>query len=179
LNWTYPNALYVRTALWQAESAGILPKRQAQPMPPALTFRREALSLRMLADRLSGARSCHCTPMNIAVVMIDSMLWTRFVAGPTSYVAQVDVRGPESGDVVVVTTSKVVETMGSGSLDASAAEAHGLIRFYWRPESHNNLRRLLGSATAKDVIANPTAGRTREEAEASAQVMLRHGDRYR
>jgi hypothetical protein len=49
LNWTFPKALYERTALWRAERGGILPPSQSQRMPPALAFRRAALSLRMLA----------------------------------------------------------------------------------------------------------------------------------
>jgi hypothetical protein len=82
LNWTFPNTLYIRAALWQAERNGILPTRQPQRMPPALAFRRAALSLRMLAHRPSAARAREGEPVHISLLLIDSMLWTRFVPRP-------------------------------------------------------------------------------------------------
>ena len=57
LKWAFPNALHVGTTLWQAESSGILSPRPPQQVPPALAFRRAALSLRILAERLSTART--------------------------------------------------------------------------------------------------------------------------
>jgi hypothetical protein len=156
LNWTFPKALYVRTALWQAESAGILPQRQPPRMPAALAFRRAALSLRMLADRLSEARARDGKPLHISVVLIDSMLWTRFAATSAGYTALVDVRGAHDGDVVVVTASKVIEAMVRGSLDASVAEAHGLIRLYRQPQSHAALRALLLKATDREYASETT-----------------------
>ena len=133
LNWTFPKALYVRTALWRAERDGILPPSQSRRMPPAPAFRRAVLSLRMLADQLSAARAPVTKPMNISVVLIDSMLWTRFVATSHGYTALIDVGGAHDGDVVVVTASGVIEGMVRGSLDASVAEAHGLLRLYRQP----------------------------------------------
>ncbi len=147
LNWTFPKALYVRTALWRAERDGILPASQPQRMPPALAFRRAALSLRMLADRLSAARAPEAKPMNMSVVLIDSMLWTRFMATSDGYTALIDVGGAHDGDVVVVTGSKVIEAMVRGSLEASVAEAHGLVRLYRQPQAHEELRALFEKAT--------------------------------
>jgi hypothetical protein len=156
LNWTFPKALYVGTALWQAERAGILTHRQPQRMPPALAFRRAALSLRMFADRLSEACARYGKPMHISVVLIDSMLWTRFAATSAGYTALIDVRGAHDGDVVVVTASKVIEAMVRGSLDANVAEAHGLIRLYRQPQSHEPLRALLLEATDREYGSETT-----------------------
>jgi hypothetical protein len=147
LNWTFPNALHVRTALWRAERDGILPPSQPQRMPPTLAFRRAALSLRMLADQLSTARAPDAKPMNMSVTLIDSMLWTRFVATSNGYTALVDVGGAHDGDVVVVTASRVIEAMVRGSLDVNVAEEHGLVRLYRQPQAHQALRALFEKAT--------------------------------
>jgi hypothetical protein len=122
-----PKALYVRTALWRAERGGILPSSQPQRIPPALAFRRAALSLRMLASRLSAARAPDAKPMNISVVLIDSMLWTRFEATSDGYTALVYVRGAQHGDVVVVTASRVIEAMVRESLTAIGTPSMPLI----------------------------------------------------
>lgn len=147
LSRTFTNALQVRSALWRAERDGVLPPSQPQRMPPALAFRRASLSLRMLADRLSEARARGGKPMHISVVLIDSMLWTRFVASSAGYAPLIDVPRAHDGDIVVVTASKVIEAMVRGSIDANLAEAHGLIRLYRQPQSHEPLRALLLKAT--------------------------------
>ena len=147
LSRTFTNALQVRSALWRAERDGVLPPSQPQRMPPALAFRRASLSLRMLADRLSEARAHGGKPMHISMVLIDSMLWTRFVATSAGYTPLIDVPRAHDGDIVVVTASKVVEAMVRGSIDANLAEAHGLIRLYRQPQSHESLRALLLKAT--------------------------------
>ena len=164
LNWSYPDALYVRTALWQAEVSGILPPRPSQHLPAALAFRRAQVALGMFADRLSRAGRQGDKPMSIAVVLIDSMLWTRFVASSKGYDAHIDVAGAESGDVVIVTASKVIEAIVRGSYDANLAELNGLIRLYRRPEFHNDLRRLLAPLPASgklspELSADPAADR--------------------
>jgi hypothetical protein len=84
------------------------------------------------------------------------MLWTRFAATSAGYTALVDVRGAHDGDVVVVTASKVIEAMVRGSLDASVAEAHGLIRLYRQPQSHAALRALLLKATDREYASETT-----------------------
>lgn len=147
LNWTFPNALHVRTALWRTERDGLLPPSQSKRMPPALAFRRASLSLRMLADSLSAARAPDDKHMNISIVLIDSMLWTRFVATSDGYTALVDVGGAHDGDVVVVTGSKVIEAMVRGSLEANVAKAHGLVRLYRQPQAHEALHALFVNAT--------------------------------
>jgi hypothetical protein len=59
LNWIYPNALYVRTAVWKAEDAGILAPRSSNTAKDLFGggFRRAAASMYGLGKRIEHFRS--------------------------------------------------------------------------------------------------------------------------
>lgn len=149
LNLSFPKALYVRTAVWMAENAGLLPPRDPQAALNMFGFHSASADLRKLATRMS-AGEMEREPVSIAVVLIDSMLWTRFVATAEGYVAEVHVEGPQAGDVVVVTDAKVIRAFVNRSMGAVAAETHGLIRLYGPAEFHDKARSALVKASAAE-----------------------------
>ncbi|CAH2401843.1 hypothetical protein [Mesorhizobium ventifaucium] len=133
LNWVFPNALYVRSAVWRAEKAGILPR----PLPagPAKGlfgsgFRRAAASMARLGERMHTAALTTGKAPSFAVVLIPAVMWTTYAPSPRGYVVRVHAEGPAKGDVVIVTDEKVVRALVDGSLDALSAERLGLVRFY-------------------------------------------------
>jgi hypothetical protein len=130
LNWSYPNALYVRTAVWQAEAAGVLPPRVDSKAKDLFAFNRVLRTLDALGTRLSRDDSVEATTTRFSLVLIDSMMWSSFESGPDGFRVLKHVEGPARGDVVIVTDSKVVGALAAGRLEFPAAEALGLVRLY-------------------------------------------------
>lgn len=149
MNWAYPNALYVRTAVWQAEDAGVLPPRApaSAKAKDLFAFNRMLKHLHALGANLNGAGLADADRASFAVVQLDSMLWTRFEGTANGYAVQTHAAGPAKGDVVVVTHGKVITALVDGGLDAARAEAHGLLRYYGAPDNQATARKALVAAT--------------------------------
>ena len=128
LNHVYPNSLYVRTAVWQAEDAGVLPRRSRENSKNLFAYHRTAAQLKSLENvtPLSSGNAAYA----FAILLLDSVLWTRVTPSDDRYSVSVHVDGPAEHDVVVVTHGKVIGALLDGSLGAATAEAHGLVRFY-------------------------------------------------
>ncbi len=80
LNWTYPHALYVTSAVWSAQSDGVIPPNESAPTIKALLgygYRKAVKELDALRDGLSVVVGGHGAPA-FSVVLIGPMLWTRF-----------------------------------------------------------------------------------------------------
>ena len=148
MNWAYPNALHVRTAVWQAEDAGILPTRARTPAKDLFAFNRMLKHLNALGNSLNAAGLVDAHRASFAVVQLDSMLWTRFARTASGYAVETHAASATEGDVVVVTDGKVITAMINGSLDAAAAEKYGLLRYYGPDRAQVVVRRALATATA-------------------------------
>ncbi|MGB2932155.1 MAG: hypothetical protein WBB88_07355 [Methyloceanibacter sp.] len=96
LNWTYPKALYVGTAVWQAEASGVLPRSTQTPMD-LFTYQRTVRHLQTLGERLRSSRIAQAQGSSFSMVLLDSMLWTRFAAAPDGYAVEVHASGPSAG----------------------------------------------------------------------------------
>lgn len=158
LNWAYPNALYVRTAVWQAEDAGLLPPRGQPTAPGPFAFLRAASLMKQFGARLSEAKLSE-TGAAIAVVLIPQVMWTRFETDSDDLDVKVHATGPVGGDVVVVTNDKVVRALVNGSLDAATAEARGLLRFYGGQEQIPNIRTVIARVARPHSAVSETVGR--------------------
>jgi hypothetical protein len=132
LNWVYPKALHVRTAVWQAERAGLLAPGEANAPKDPFVLQRVAARLQKLAEHVSLRGRVADGPRAFSVLLIDSMMWTRFLRhdGTPGLTAIVHVAGPGPGDVVIVSHSKVVSELAMQTLTAEDARTHGLIRYY-------------------------------------------------
>ncbi len=135
LNLAYPDALHVRTAVWLAQRDAIVPREpplafdasSAEYRLDAMRRYRETVAaLDALRERLVPSDA---TP-RFAVVLIGSMLWTRFepVAGRLRMTPHAS--GPLPDDVVVVTDGPVLRGLLDGTLTPADAHARGLIRLY-------------------------------------------------
>lgn len=130
LNWIYPDSLHVRTAVWQAEDAGILPPRKTIRGADLFAFHRAVSDMRALGERLAAARRSGGKDHAFAIVLLDSVMWTRFAAAESTLAVEPHVDGPARGDVVVITDGKVVRAMLAEALSFARAEAQGLLRLY-------------------------------------------------
>ncbi|HEY7766158.1 MAG TPA: hypothetical protein VIB38_14300 [Aestuariivirgaceae bacterium] len=151
LNWTYPKALYVGTAVWQAEASGVLP-RPTQTPTDLFAYQRTVRHLQALGERLRRSRIAQGPGSSFSMVLLDSMLWTRFAAAPEGYAVEVHADGPAEGDVVLVTHGKVIRALAEGSFDAVVAEEYGLVRLYGPPASQERVRTILATTAAAQAV---------------------------
>jgi len=136
MNLVFPKSAYVRTAIWQAQVAGELPRDKlagrGDLTPQAIgTLRliRATGLLKTLAKRL-GATPDGAGHPSVALVLLGPMLWSRFEPAGGGVQAQVHVTGPETGDVVMVTDTPAIEAIVEGGLSFEQAIEHGLVRLY-------------------------------------------------
>jgi hypothetical protein len=128
LNWAYPDALYVHSAVADAEAVGLIPPEPAaddglSPLQHATAMMKE-FGAKLFDERLADR---HAT---IAVVLIPQVMWTRFTIDPAGISMQEHVDGPSEHDLVIVTEEKVIHALLDEKLGADMAENKGLIRFY-------------------------------------------------
>jgi hypothetical protein len=136
MNLAFPKSAYVRTAIWQAQLAGELPRdklaARGDLTPQAIgTLRliRATGLLQTLAKRL-GATPDGADHPSVALVLLGPMLWSRFEPAGGGVQARVHVTGPETGDVVMVTDTPAIEAIVEGGLSFEQAIEHGLVRLY-------------------------------------------------
>lgn len=130
LNWIYPNALYVTSAVWRAQLDGQL-SRDDRPLATKklLGYGSAVKQLSRLRDGLWRVRDGNGDPA-IALLMIEPMLWTRFEPAHTGLDMKPDAGGPASNDVVIITDEPVVKALVDGRVTPRAARELGLIRIY-------------------------------------------------
>jgi hypothetical protein len=150
LNFAYPESLHVGTAVWQAQLAGMLPRdplaQRAELTPEArgaLRMMQASAALRALAARLASDGG---GAQNVSVVLLSSVMWSRFEPQGNVVNANVHVTGPGQGDVVLVTDTPAIRALVDGSLEFSEALALGLVRLYGDPVKVEAARRWLGGA---------------------------------
>lgn len=151
LNLAFPESLHVGTAIWQAQLAGKLPRdplAQNADLTPeargALRMVQATAAMRALAARLASENSGGA--QNLSVVLLSSVMWSRFEPQGNAVNANVHVTGPEEGDVVLVTDTPPIRALADGSLEFSEALASGLVRLYGDPVKVEAARRWLGGA---------------------------------
>lgn len=132
LNWSYPNALYVTSAVWRAQSDGVIPANESVPNVKVLLgydYRQSVNKLDVLRAGLIVAAGRQSTPV-FSMVLIGPMLWTRFEGIGTALTMTPHVNGPSKGDVVVITDEPVVAALIDKRVTPQVARELGLIRFY-------------------------------------------------
>jgi len=129
LNWTYPDALHVVGAMAQAVSERRLPPptfgRERNPWG----YHRVVLMLDHYARRFRLPPE-EIQPPAFSVLLIESMLWTRFVSEGGELQSQVHVSGPQAGDLVLISGEDVIRQITNGRLSVGEASRLGLVRLY-------------------------------------------------
>jgi hypothetical protein len=134
LNWVYPDALHVVGAISTAVAEKRLPA-------VAITGRGLGLfgydsivrSLERHAEQLRMSVGETIRP-TFALVLIDSMLWTRFVSIGGDLRAHVHVSGPQAGDLVMISGEDVIREIANSRLSVGEAYRNKLIRLYGSEE---------------------------------------------
>jgi hypothetical protein len=162
LNWVYPNALHVGTAVWQAEDAGLLPARTQAAGP--LAFYRAASVMKHFGARLAAAKLGQAQ-LSVSVVLIPQVMWTRLQIGPEDVSVRSHEDGPSAGDVVIVTNEKVVRALLDGRLSATVAEDYGLLRLYGVRQQVESVRAVMAGTTSLDAASPDHALRIDAENE--------------
>lgn len=147
LQFAFPGALAVGTAVWQAQLAGELPKdalARREDLSPDARARLRLIKANALLTRLAARWTEHkASHPPLALVLVGPILWTRFAPVDGALRAEIHVEGPVPGDVVGVTELAVVEALVDGTLDAAAALDRGLLRLYAPPADAATMQRWL------------------------------------
>ena len=127
LNWTYPDALHVMGAIAQAVIEKRLPAQTLSQDPWRYHHVVRALQRygRQLQDHSSNAR-----PPTFSLLLIESMLWTRFHPAHGELQTGVHVAAPQAGELVLVSGEDVIGQITRSRLSIGDAHRLGLIRFY-------------------------------------------------
>lgn len=150
LNAAYPNALWVRTAVWQAQIEGLLEHTDANP-PASPVAERLALARRyrdvsgqlaQLRDHLAMQQSLAKTPP-FSVLLMGPMLWSRFETHGDAVTLQVHTDGPVSGDVVLITDEPVLAALATGRMRMAQAVELGVVRVYGPPSARTGVSSVL------------------------------------
>jgi len=133
LNWLYPDSLYVIGAISQEVAARRLPLSNFDRGGPADMFGHKfglaKTSLEQFGAML-GAASSEPLRAPVTVVLVEPMLWARFVPTAEGLQTTVHVSGAERGDLVVITGEAVVAEIAARRLTFAEAYARGVVRLY-------------------------------------------------
>jgi hypothetical protein len=133
LNWVYPDALHVVGAISAAVSERRLPAvAPGRGMTGLSGYHATARDLRQYAALLR-AQTDEALPA-FSLLLVEPMLWTRFVAADGRLSVQLHVAAPRPGDLVLVSGEAVVHAIANGRLTIGEAHRRGLVRFYGAPD---------------------------------------------
>jgi hypothetical protein len=132
LNWVYPDALHVVGAISTAVAERRLPVPTSTERGP-WGYHRAVRSLDQHAQQL-GTLSGKTPPPAFSLLLIEPMLWTRFVSDGDDLRAQVHASAPQPGDLVLISGEEVIREITRNRLTIGEAHRHGLIRLYGTEE---------------------------------------------
>jgi hypothetical protein len=136
LNWAFPEALHVTSAVWTAQLEGVIDREvPASGNPPAfVSYQRTEAKLTALRNSLAKTIDTRSAPA-MSVVLLGPVLWTRFVSEGTRLVMTAHSAGPAKNDVVIVTDEPVVAALLDGRITPRVARERGLLRLYGPAEA--------------------------------------------
>lgn len=136
MNLAFPKSAWVRTAVWQAQMTGDLPRdalAQRDDLAPqaigTLQLMRATWLLKALAARLDKVPDVD-DRRALAVVLMGPMLWSRIEPQLAGAPLRTHVSGPEVGDVVLVTDTPALEALVGAGMGFERALELGLVRLY-------------------------------------------------
>lgn len=143
LNFIYPNALWVGTAVWQARQEGLLPAARAPESGADAALKRgqdERLQAMQALYQLRRRLANDPGMPALAVVFTPAVMWSRLAPQPGRLSLTMHVAGPESEDVVLVTEPAALQAWSSKRLTTRQLLDNGLIRLYGDGEEVARIR---------------------------------------
>jgi hypothetical protein len=131
LNWVYPDALHVVGAMAKAVSEKRLPPPTFEREPWG--YHRIVRSLHQYAQQLR-VFSGETRPPEFSLLLIEPMLWMRFVSEGGDLQTQVHVSAPQAGDLILISGEDVIREITNSRLSVGQAYRDGLIRLYGTKE---------------------------------------------
>jgi hypothetical protein len=128
LNWVYPDALHVVGAIASAVSERRLPPPTSLERDP-WAYQRIVRLLDQYGGQLRSV-SGEAEPPPFSLLLIEPMLWTRFVPDSGKLRARAHVPGPETGDLVLISGEDVIREIVANRLTIAEAHQLGLLRLY-------------------------------------------------
>ena len=152
LNLVFPKSLYVKSAIWQAQLDGVLPRVDTAAANKSLVAGRakyDAVAARLGSFR-NGLTAAHGDRpwVSFSLVLLGPVLWTRFAPDGPDLTMTPHVSGPANGDVVLVSDETVIGALIDGRVTPQAARDLGLIRFYGEPERVHDMMTWLDQFSA-------------------------------
>ena len=160
LNFMYPNALYVSTAVWRAQLDGVIacddpPQKDRSIVAGRSKYDMAVAHLARLRDKLAGGLDGSPKPA-FSLVLLGPMLWTRFVTEGHGIAMTPHVNNADANDVVIVTDQPVIAALVEGQMSATLAIELGLIRIYGPADKVAGLTSLIdGLPTQSARLAMP------------------------
>ena len=111
LGWYYPKSGYVLGALTQAQLDGTIPSEPVLPAKDLFGYLKTSRSLQRFGDALQDQESEHHNEFAFTLVLLEPMLWTRFLFDDGHATTFVHVDGSQPGDVVVVTAETALRQL--------------------------------------------------------------------
>jgi hypothetical protein len=137
LNWVYPDALHVigaiSTAVAEKRLPAGVPARGGPGVLGLLGYHGTVRALDQHAQQLRLAAG-GLPPPTFSLLLIEPMLWTRFVSEEGDVHTQVHVSGPQGGDLVVISGEEVIRAIANNALTVGESYRSGLIRLYGTDE---------------------------------------------
>jgi hypothetical protein len=133
LNWVYPKALYVGTAVWQAQLDGRIetdpPLQTANKLFVNPGYRKAARTLDEFASRFSEHPEIQERD-SFVVLLLEAMLWSRISIEHGQAILLPHIKTPDEGEAVIITHRVVLEAINRGKLAPIEAVDLGLMRLY-------------------------------------------------
>jgi hypothetical protein len=132
LNWIYPKSLYVDTAVWQAQQAGLLPREETLAEKKSLLvnpgYSRAVRTLKGYAGGIGAGNGSEAG--SVAIMFFEAMFYARISFGPEGVGLDPHIAGPGKDEPLLITHRVVMEAIRTGKLGLDDAIAMGLIRTY-------------------------------------------------
>lgn len=133
LNWIYPKALYIDTAVWRAQLAGRIgtdpPLQTTNKLFINPGYRKAIRTLRDFADRFSGAAGPQ-RKHSVVVLLMEAMLWSRISVERGAAGLAPHISAPTDQEAVLITQRVVLAAITQGRITPKQAIALGLMRLY-------------------------------------------------
>jgi hypothetical protein len=159
IGYVHPRSVEVALGVRKAVADGVLAEQALAPgQHDAAALWRATEQLRQFGRRISASSAGAAANIpNIAALLSESALWTRYVATLNGFVALVHASGPQLSDAVIVTDLAVLTALNNGSLSMGDALGRTLIVIDANGPQVDDTANLLMAAFARGVGSNTTS----------------------